>query len=77
MERIGRISFNRSDFIGRGQFGCVFRGKLSGLFDIAVKRVEKKILKEENIPVGSLFRADAHPNIIRTYCTKEKNEDFM
>ena len=74
MEKIGKISFCRSDFLGRGRFGSVFKGKLNNTLDIAVKRVEKRIA---HIEANAFFRADGHSNIIRHYCTKDKDVEFM
>ena len=36
-----RLSYSRSEQIGRGNFSWVYRGKLNGIHDVAVKRVEK------------------------------------
>lgn len=74
MEKIGKVSFSRSDFLGRGRFGSVFRGKLNNTLDIAVKRVEKRLV---HIEADTFFRADGHANIIRHYCTKDKDVEFM
>jgi len=74
MEKIGSVSFSRTDFLGRGRFGNVFQGKLNGTLSIAVKRVEKRVA---HIEADAFFRADGHANIIRHYCTKDKDVEFM
>ena len=74
MEKIGKLSFSRSDFLGKGRYGSVFYGKLEGTLDVAVKRVEKRFTQVES---KSLLKADGHPNIARYFCTKENDPEFM
>jgi hypothetical protein len=73
MEKIGELSFCRSDLIAKGRYGWIFRGKCD-MEDAAVKRLEKWESKVES----HIFRkADNHPNIIRYFCTKENDVEFM
>jgi predicted Ser/Thr protein kinase len=72
-EKIGKLSFFRSDLIGKGRFGWVFKGKYD-MNEAAVKRIEKRDSQVES----HIFReADRHPNIIRYFCTKAKDIEFM
>ena len=73
MEKIGKLSFSRGDFIGRGRYGTVFRGKLEGSLNVAIKRLEKRFTQVES---HSLLKADGHPNIIRYFSTEESDIEF-
>ena len=75
MERIGKLNFSRLDLIGKGRYGWVFKGKYNkGMIDVAVKRVEKRESQVESL---LLSKADSHPNIVRYFCTKENDVEFM
>ena len=63
-----KISFNEKDFLGeRGRFGLVFKGKLNGTLDVAIKRVEKKVTKVEGSDF--FYNVNGHYNILNFYCT--------
>ena len=41
--KVGKLTFSRDDFLGKGGFGTVFRGKLERTIDdLAIKRIEKR-----------------------------------
>ena len=68
-----RLSYSRSEQIGRGNFSWVYRGKLNGIVDIAVKRVEKSMIK---VDPNDFLKAAGHQNIILHFSTKADFE-FM
>jgi len=80
VKRVGRLTFNRSDLIGKGCNGTnVFRGKFKESegqpeIDVAVKRV----LFERTKEIEKVFMETVapHPNILQHYCTEE-DDDFM
>ena len=74
MEKIGELTFFRSDLIGSGRFGWVFRGKLTDAVDVAVKRIEKRLVHVES---KDYLMAHKHPNIIRYFATKHKDVEFL
>ena len=63
-----RLNFSsKTDLIhNRGRFGPVFKGKLDGKLDVAIKRVEKK--KTQVAESQFYFSANGHPNVINFYC---------
>ena len=74
LEKIGKLSFCRADLVGKGRYSWVFRGKYDNMVEVAVKRLEKRESQVES----HLFRkADGHHNIIRYFCTKENDIEFM
>jgi hypothetical protein len=73
MEKIGKLCFNREDFLGRGRYGTVFRGTLEGVLNVAIKRVEKRFTQVES---HFLLKADGHPNVIRYFSTEESDIEF-
>ena len=73
MEKIGKLTFNRTDILGSGKYGTVLRGKFKDLFPVAVKRVEKI----NTVVDAPLYRkAQDHPNIIQFYYFKDKDVKF-
>ena len=76
---IGKLSFcAHCRPIGRGNNGCVYKGKFEGNVDIAVKRI-LMMAQETGIATTveseTLSRVDGHLNIVRYYAT-EQDEDF-
>ena len=73
-KRIGELSFNREDVLGKGSYGIVYQGKYKDTIDVAIKRIVKEEFNkfEEEI----FLRIGNHPNIVRFYHV-EKDEDFM
>ena len=76
----GRISFNRNDFIGKGSYGEVFRGKFIPIgsevaIDVAVKRI-LRTTAESNFEQIIMEHIEYHPNVLRYYCV-ETDLDFM
>ena len=74
LEKIGKITFSRSERLGKGQFGCVFKGKYGkDLIDVAVKR----LVKDETMVDSSLYcKAEGHTNIIKFFCLKKRDIEF-
>ena len=64
---LAQLLFSQKDELGeRGRFGLVFRGKLDGKLDVAIKRVERKKTKFANSQF--YYNANGHPNIINFFC---------
>ena len=74
LKRIGELSFNREDVLGKGSYGFVYRGKYKDLIDVAIKRIVKEEFNkfEEEI----FLRIGNHPNILHHYGT-ENDINFM
>ena len=72
-EVVGKISFNRSEVLGRGRFSKCFRGMYEGLVDVAVKRFEKS---ETKIDFEVLRKTDRHPNVARFYGAEDTDVEF-
>lgn len=70
---IGKISFDRSQVLGRGRFSKCFRGMYEGLVDVAVKRFEKSEIK---IDFEVLRKTDRHPNVARFYGAEDADLEF-
>ena len=68
-----RLSYSRSEQVGRAKFSWVYRGKLNGIIDIAVKRVEKSMIK---VDPNDFLKGAGHQNIILHFSTKADFE-FM
>ena len=61
-----QLNFSNKDKLGlRGRYGIVFRGKLDGKLDVAIKRVEKK--KTEVAESQFYYKTNGHPNIINFF----------
>ncbi len=80
VKQVGRLSFNRTDLIGKGCNGTnVFRGKYKESegqpeINVAVKRVLFDRTKE--IEEVFMETVEPHPNVLQHYCTEE-DEDFV
>lgn len=68
--KIGSITFNPKDELGKGFSSIVYRGKF-GDRDVAIKRVEKLNFKLMEKEITLLQKSDAHQNIIRYFHTEE------
>ena len=68
IEKVGPLSFCRSDLIGYGKFGTVFKGQYKNAVNLAVKRFEKK---NTRIDSSLYLQVCNHQNVIHYYCTKE------
>ena len=63
-----KIGYSEKDLLEeKGRFGIVFKGKLNGKLDVAVKRVEKKLTKVEDSDF--FYNVNGHPNILNFFCT--------
>jgi len=60
--------------LGKGQFGCVFKGKYGkDLIDVAVKR----LVKDETMVDSSPYcKAEGHANISKFLCLKKRDIEF-
>jgi hypothetical protein len=74
VEKIGKVTFSRCDRLGKGRFGCVFKGKYGkSLIDVAIK----KIVKGETLMDSSQYiKVDGHPNLIKCFCLKKTDNEF-
>lgn len=72
-QKIGSISFNSKDVIGRGSSSVVYRGKF-GTRVVAVKKVEKTKTNLIQKEVKLLQESDQSMNIVR-YFTSEEDKD--
>ena len=75
--KVGKLTFSRDDFLGKGGYGTVFRGKLEGTtIDVAIKRIDKTELKKDFFEIEIYPKIQQHPNIVRFHHV-EKDEDFV
>lgn len=71
---VGKISFSLKDVLGRGCEGTVvYKGKFDGR-DAAVKRILPECFSFADREVDLLRESDAHPNVIRYFCTEEDQQ---
>ncbi|XP_073245548.1 serine/threonine-protein kinase/endoribonuclease IRE1-like [Porites lutea] len=71
---VGKISFSLKDVLGRGCEGTVvYKGKFDGR-DAAVKRILPDCFSFADREVDLLRESDAHPNVIRYFCTEEDQQ---
>lgn len=74
IEKIGKLSLDREQRLGKGCFGTVFCGKYGkNKIDVAIKRLDKV---DVLFDLSAYRKAEGHPNIIRYYCTKRKDVEF-
>ncbi|XP_007498826.2 serine/threonine-protein kinase/endoribonuclease IRE2 [Monodelphis domestica] len=67
---VGKISFNPKDVLGRGTGGTfVFRGQFEGRA-VAVKRLLRECFSLVQREVQLLQESDAHPGVLRYFCTE-------
>ncbi|XP_053709061.1 serine/threonine-protein kinase/endoribonuclease IRE1 isoform X2 [Synchiropus splendidus] len=68
--QVGKISFRTSEVLGHGSAGTfVFRGSFDGR-RVAVKRILPECFQVAEREVQLLRHSDAHPNVIRYFCTE-------
>lgn len=71
---VGKISFSLKNVLGRGCEGTVvYKGKFDGR-DAAVKRILPECFTFADREVDLLRESDAHPNVIRYFCTEEDQQ---
>lgn len=71
---VGKISFSHKNVLGRGCEGTVvYKGKFDGR-DAAVKRILPECFTFADREVDLLRESDAHPNVIRYFCTEEDQQ---
>ncbi|XP_020626094.1 serine/threonine-protein kinase/endoribonuclease IRE1-like [Orbicella faveolata] len=71
---VGKISFSLKDVLGRGCEGTVvYKGNFDGR-DAAVKRILPECFSFADREVDLLRESDAHPNVIRYFCTEEDQQ---
>uniref|UniRef100_A0A670XTY7 non-specific serine/threonine protein kinase n=1 Tax=Pseudonaja textilis TaxID=8673 RepID=A0A670XTY7_PSETE len=67
---VGKLSFRPQEVLGRGAGGTfVFRGHFDGR-DVAVKRLLPESVRLVDREVQLLRESDAHPNVVRYFCTE-------
>ncbi|XP_039205601.1 serine/threonine-protein kinase/endoribonuclease IRE2 isoform X3 [Crotalus tigris] len=70
MVTVGKLSFRPLEVLGRGAGGTfVFRGRFDGR-DVAVKRLLLDSIHLVDREVRLLRESDAHPNVVRYFCTE-------
>ncbi|XP_029142747.1 serine/threonine-protein kinase/endoribonuclease IRE1-like, partial [Protobothrops mucrosquamatus] len=70
MVTVGKLSFRPLEVLGRGAGGTfVFRGRFDGR-DVAVKRLLLDSIRLVDREVRLLRESDAHPNVVRYFCTE-------
>lgn len=68
--QVGKISFTPAEVLGHGTAGTfVFRGNFDGRH-VAVKRILPECFEVAEREVQILRESDAHPNVIRYFCTE-------
>ena len=76
MKRIGELSFNREEVLGKGAFGNVYKGKYKDTIDVAIKRILKENATDELRAAEIFLHIETHDNIVRYY-HMEEDDDFM
>uniref|UniRef100_A0A915I2M0 non-specific serine/threonine protein kinase n=1 Tax=Romanomermis culicivorax TaxID=13658 RepID=A0A915I2M0_ROMCU len=72
--RVGKISFNTQNILGRGCEGTVvYKGTFDGR-DVAVKRVVSDFFNLADREVDLLRASDSHPNVIRYFCMESDSQ---
>ncbi|XP_070617011.1 serine/threonine-protein kinase/endoribonuclease IRE2 isoform X2 [Erythrolamprus reginae] len=67
---VGKLSFKPQEVLGRGAGGTfVFRGHFDSR-DVAVKRLLPESVRLVDREVRLLRESDAHPNVVRYFCTE-------
>lgn len=68
--RVGKITFNSVDLLGKGCEGTfVFKGKFENR-DVAVKRLLPECFTLADREVALLRESDTHENVVRYFCTE-------
>jgi serine/threonine protein kinase len=73
-KQVGLLSLFKSEVLGKGCNGTVFRGHFLSTIDVAIKRVDKSFIRVES---NLLLKAALHPNIIRYYATEDDHIEFL
>ncbi|XP_015520215.1 serine/threonine-protein kinase/endoribonuclease IRE1 [Neodiprion pinetum] len=69
--RIGKITFNTEEILGKGCEGTfVYKGEFDGR-SVAVKRLLPECFTFADREVALLRESDAHPNVVRYFCTEQ------
>ncbi|XP_036324827.1 serine/threonine-protein kinase/endoribonuclease IRE1 [Rhagoletis pomonella] len=72
--RVGKISFNSSEVLGKGCEGTfVFRGTFEER-SVAVKRLLPECFTFADREVALLRESDAHENVVRYFCTEQDRQ---
>ena len=70
-----KLKFGKNDVLGvRGSFGTVYKGKLDGELDVAIKQVDKK--KTRVAKSQFYYNANGHPNILNFFCLLAHDSKF-
>ena len=70
-----KLNFGKNDVLGvRGSFGTVYKGKLNGKLDVAIRQVEKMRTKVEESDY--YYSTNGHPNVVNFYCIVANHTKF-
>ncbi|XP_015588609.1 serine/threonine-protein kinase/endoribonuclease IRE1 [Cephus cinctus] len=71
MVRVGKITFSTGEVLGKGCEGTfVYKGEFDGR-SVAVKRLLPDCFTFADREVALLRESDAHPNVVRYFCTEQ------
>jgi hypothetical protein len=74
MLKVGKISFDLSDFIGKGRYGHVFHGKYKDVLPVAIKRLDRRLV---SVNETTLLKAVGHPNVTQCFYVNIKDIEYM
>ena len=74
MLHVGKITFDLSDFIGKGRYGHVFHGKIKDVLPVAVKRLDRRMV---SVDETTLLKAVGHPNVAQCLYLNVKDIEYM
>ena len=71
-----KLNFGKNDGLGvRGRFGTVYKGKLNGKLDVAIKQVEKARTKVAESDF--YYYTNGHQNILNFFCVVASDSKFV
>lgn len=73
-----RMCYDRAHVLGHGNFGVVFKGKLDGTIDVAVKRIELARLASSTFKEREMKHQQEldHSNVVKLLHVEE-DENFL
>ncbi len=72
--KVGKILFNPAEILGKGCDGTFVYKGLYDRRDVAVKRLLPECFMVADREVALLRESDAHPNVIRYFCTEQDRQ---